>query len=171
MKHGKNYSNTTCNICDATWENQPNCPKAFLSVGSFKARATHCDFLHNFLQTIPQQATKFFFRVHAAIFSARLCRWFEEGGEIKLIKIHFLSWIPFLHTECGHNSIWSCCFTSNIYASHCDFTCKIFLKKLKTFLQFCEFFKNMCQFLHKNLTIFAGKSKSSNVPIKIDRFF
>ncbi len=34
--------NSELNKCDPTQENQPNCPKAFLSVGSFKDKKGNC---------------------------------------------------------------------------------------------------------------------------------
>ncbi len=39
------------------------------------------------------------------------------------------------------------------------------------FLRFCDFFKKICRLLHENLTVFIGKCKSSNVPVKTVRYF
>ncbi len=56
----------------------------------------------------------FFHRVQNGIFSIHLCWQFGGGGKIKLTKIHFWGWIPFLRAECGygHSSILSCLFYS-----------------------------------------------------------
>ncbi len=43
-------------------------------------------------------------------------------------------------------------------------------KNWKLSLQYYDIFKKICQFKKKNLTVFIGKSKSLNVPVKIVKF-
>ncbi len=44
-------------------------------------------------------------------------------------------------------------------------------KRWKLFQRFYNFLKKICRFLHENVTVFTGKSNSSNVPVKSVRFF
>ncbi len=71
------------------------------------ARAARCDFFRNFLQTIPQRMTTFFAPCTLCDFlrSFLLIIWSRE--KIRLIKVHFLGWIPFLSAKCRRSSIWS----------------------------------------------------------------
>ncbi len=48
---------------------------------------------------------------------------------------------------------------------------KFFWKSWKLFLQFYDFFKKSCRFLHENLTVFTGKSKLPKVSVKMVIFF
>ncbi len=93
-----------------------------------KATATHWDFVCNFLWTIPQRMMACFFghRIHAVIYSTRLCWWFGGGLKIKLINIHFLSWIPFFHAEHECSSIWSWLF----YSQHLHTSLWFYVDKL-----------------------------------------
>ncbi len=72
-------------------------------------------FFVNFLWMILQRMT-FFCTVYTLRFfpliSTDDSEWSGVGGGIKLIKIHYLGWIPFLHVEHGCSSTWSWLFYS-----------------------------------------------------------
>ncbi len=59
--------------------------------------------------------------------------------------------------------------TFNDFGFHVK-TVKFSWKSWKLFLRFYDIVKEICWFLHENLTVFTGKSKSSEVPKKIITF-
>ncbi len=72
---------------------------------------------------------RFFASCTRCDFSARLCWWFRGGGKIELIKIHFLSWIPFFRADCARSSIWSWLF----YSQHLLTLLWFYVDKLSVF--------------------------------------
>ncbi len=93
--------------------------------------------------------------LHVTIFYATFCEWFrnkrqlffapytcfnffhssllmiQNRGKIKLIKIHFLSWILFLHEEQGCSCIWSWLF----YSQHLHMLLWFYMDKLSVLLK------------------------------------